>query len=135
MRHYSITTYGCAEYLCRIGLIPGELTLERIAPPAPLIRPPVPVLTIQERVASHFHIPLQEMRSSRRDREIVRPRQVAMYLSKRLTRQSLPAIGRMFGGRDHTTVIHAVRQIEKLRATDPDINAAVTALQISLEAA
>lgn len=126
MKHYSITTYGCAEYLCRVGLIPGKLTFERVC---------IPVATIQKLVAGHFNIPLKEMTSKRRAREVVRPRQVAMYLSKQLTRQSLPEIGRRFGGRDHTTVLHAVRQIEKLRAIDGDINAAVTALQISLEAA
>lgn len=123
---YTITTYGCREYLCRVGLIPGKLSFERIC---------IPVATIQALVSDHFKIPLAEMQSKRRAREVVRPRQVAMYLSKQLTRQSMPEIGRRFGGRDHTTVLHAVRQIEKLRAIDDDLNAAVTALQISLEAA
>jgi chromosomal replication initiator protein len=58
------------------------------------------------------------MHSPRRARAVARPRQVAMYLSKQLTSRSLPEIGRMFGGRDHTTVMHAVRKIEELRASD-----------------
>jgi chromosomal replication initiator protein len=56
-----------------------------------------------------------------------------MYLSKQLTPKSLPDIGRRFGGRDHTTVIHAVKQIEKLRASDPDIDAAIRLLTRQLE--
>jgi chromosomal replication initiator protein len=71
---------------------------------------------IQTQVAEHYRIRKAEMVSARRAREVARPRQVAMYLSKQLTPKSLPDIGRRFGGRDHTTVIHAVRQIEKLRA-------------------
>ena len=70
---------------------------------------------IQTQVAEHYRIRKAEMTSARRAREVARPRQVAMYLSKQLTPKSLPDIGRRFGGRDHTTVIHAVRQIEKLR--------------------
>ncbi len=74
---------------------------------------------IQTQVAEHYRIRKAEMTSARRAREVARPRQVAMYLSKQLTPKSLPDIGRRFGGRDHTTVIHAVRQIEKLRAATP----------------
>ncbi len=73
---------------------------------------------IQRRVAEHFNIRLGEMTSDRRARAVARPRQVAMYLAKQLTTRSLPEIGRKFGGRDHTTVIHAVRKIEELKATD-----------------
>ena len=74
---------------------------------------------IQRRVAEHFNIRQAEMTSSRRARIVARPRQVAMYLSKQLTSRSLPEIGRKFGGRDHTTVMHAVRRIEELRDSDP----------------
>jgi chromosomal replication initiator protein len=88
---------------------------------------------IQTRVADHYCIRKAEMVSARRAREVARPRQVAMYLSKQLTPKSLPDIGRRFGGRDHTTVIHAVRQIEKLRASDPDIDAAIRLLTRQLE--
>ena len=73
---------------------------------------------IQKRVAEHFKIRLSDMSSARRSRAVARPRQVAMYLSKQLTSRSLPEIGRAFGGRDHTTVIHAVRKIEELVKAD-----------------
>ncbi len=73
---------------------------------------------IQKRVAEHYNIRLADMHSARRARAVARPRQVAMYLCKQLTPRSLPEIGRKFGGRDHTTVIHAVRKIEELRAND-----------------
>ena len=73
---------------------------------------------IQKRVAEHFTIKMAEMTSSRRARVVARPRQVAMYLAKQLTSRSLPEIGRKFGGRDHTTVMHAVRKIEELIASD-----------------
>ena len=73
---------------------------------------------IQRRVAEHFNIKLAEMTSSRRARVVARPRQVAMYLAKQLTSRSLPEIGRKFGGRDHTTVIHAVKKIEELIEND-----------------
>jgi chromosomal replication initiator protein len=73
---------------------------------------------IQKRVAEHFKIRLSDMSSARRARAVARPRQVAMYLSKQLTSRSLPEIGRAFGGRDHTTVMHAVRKVEELVKTD-----------------
>ena len=73
---------------------------------------------IQKRVAEHFNIRLADMHSARRARNVARPRQVAMYLCKQLTPRSLPEIGRKFGGRDHTTVLHAVRKVEELLAAD-----------------
>ena len=73
---------------------------------------------IQRKVAEHFNIRLSDMHSARRARQVARPRQVAMYLSKQLTARSLPEIGRKFGGRDHTTVMHAVRKIEELSNGD-----------------
>jgi len=73
---------------------------------------------IQKRVAEHYNIRLADMHSARRARAVARPRQVAMYLSKQLTSRSLPEIGRKFGGRDHTTVIHAVKKIEELIESD-----------------
>ncbi len=88
---------------------------------------------IQKRVADHFKIRATEMVSARRARVVARPRQIAMYLSKQLTPRSLPEIGRRFGGRDHTTVIHAVKQIEKLRAVDSEIDADVRLLMRALE--
>jgi chromosomal replication initiator protein len=88
---------------------------------------------IQKRVSDHFKIRQAEMVSARRARAVARPRQIAMYLAKQLTPRSLPEIGRRFGGRDHTTVIHAVKQIEKLRAADNEIDADVRALLRALE--
>jgi chromosomal replication initiator protein len=73
---------------------------------------------IQKRVAEHYNIRSADMHSARRAREIARPRQVAMYLCKMLTPRSLPEIGKKFGGRDHTTVIHAIRRIEELSVGD-----------------
>jgi len=88
---------------------------------------------IQTRVSEHYRIRKAEMTSARRAREVARPRQVAMYLSKQLTPRSLPEIGRRFGGRDHTTVIHAVKQIEKLRAQDPELDSDIRLLTRQLE--
>jgi len=78
----------------------------------------VTVDEIQRRVADYFNIRLSDLLSARRARAVARPRQVAMYLAKQLTSKSLPEIGRQFGGRDHTTVMHAVKRIEELRQTD-----------------
>ena len=76
---------------------------------------------IQKRVSAHYGVRVAEMFSARRARNIARPRQVAMYLAKMLTSLSYPEIGRQFGGRDHTTVMHAVRSIEGLIASDTGI--------------
>jgi chromosomal replication initiator protein len=73
---------------------------------------------IQKKVAEHFNIKLAEMHSAKRLRTLARPRQIAMYLCKVMTQASLPEIGRKFGGRDHTTVMHGVKTIEKLIAED-----------------
>ena len=88
---------------------------------------------IQRRVAEHYNIKLSEMSSERRARAVARPRQVAMFLSKQLTSRSLPEIGRKFGGRDHTTVMHAVRKIEELRLSDAAIAEDVELLKRTLE--
>lgn len=88
---------------------------------------------IQRRVAEHYNIKLSEMSSERRARAVARPRQVAMFLSKQLTQRSLPEIGRKFGGRDHTTVMHAVRKIEQLRDSDPGIAEDLELLKRNLE--
>lgn len=76
---------------------------------------------IQRKVAEHYNLRLTDMHSARRARNVARPRQVAMYLAKQLTARSLPEIGRKFGGRDHTTVMHAVRKVDELIAEDPQI--------------
>ncbi len=88
---------------------------------------------VQRRVAEYFGIRISDMLSPRRARPVARPRQIAMYLSKHLTTRSLPEIGRKFGGRDHTTVIHAVKKIEQLRGEDPTIDEDVDFLLRKLE--
>ena len=88
---------------------------------------------IQKRVAEHYNIKLSEMHSARRSRAIARPRQVAMYLAKQLTTRSLPEIGRKFGGRDHTTVMHAVKKIDELRSSDSGFAEDVELLRRMLE--
>ncbi len=81
----------------------------------------VTVEDIQKQVAVHYNIKLADMHSARRSRAIARPRQMAMYLAKKLTTRSLPEIGRKFGGKDHTTVMHAVRRIEELMISDQEL--------------
>ena len=81
----------------------------------------VTIEEIQKKVAEHFNTRLSDMSSPRRARAVARPRQVAMYLAKQLTSRSLPEIGRKFGGRDHTTVMHAVSRIESLINSDSAI--------------
>ena len=87
---------------------------------------------IQRAVCEHYELSLTDMSSKRRARAVARPRQVAMYLSKKLTKRSLPDIGRRFGGRDHTTVMHAVKRIDELRAGDSELDAQVKALETQL---
>jgi chromosomal replication initiator protein len=94
-------------------------------------------VTIEEiirKVADHYNLRMTDLVSARRARVIARPRQVAMFLSKMLTSKSLPEIGRRFGGRDHTTVIHAVKKIEELRQIDNQIAEEVEILRRMLEA-
>ncbi|MCD2316594.1 chromosomal replication initiator protein DnaA [Sphingomonas sp. IC-11] len=88
---------------------------------------------IQKLVSTHFDLKPMDLISARRARAVARPRQIAMYLSKRLTTRSLPEIGRKFGGRDHSTVIHAVRRIEELRDSDREVDGAVRTLMRELE--
>ena len=77
---------------------------------------------IQKKVVEHYNIKLSDMHSPRRSRSVARPRQVAMYLAKSITTRSLPEIGRKFGGRDHTTVIHAIKTIEEIMVNDPNLS-------------
>lgn len=81
----------------------------------------VSIEDIQKQVAAHYNIKVSDMHSARRSRTVARPRQVAMYLSKKFTSKSLPEIGRKFGGKDHTTVMHAVKRIEELMVSDGDV--------------
>jgi chromosomal replication initiator protein len=88
---------------------------------------------IQRAVSTHFEVKQIDLISERRAVAIARPRQIAMYLAKRLTTRSLPEIGRKFGNRDHSTVIHAVKRIEDLRGKDSEIDGAVRTLMRTLE--
>ena len=84
---------------------------------------------IQKKVTEYYNLRIADMHSVRRTKAIARPRQIAMYLSKKLTTRSYPEIGKSFGGRDHTTVMHAVKTIEKLLKTDPAIQEDVPLLE------
>lgn len=92
-------------------------------------KPLLMVAHIQAMVAAYYQIPVREMYSARRNREVARPRQVAMYLAAESTPKSLPDIGRRFGGRDHTTVIHAIKVIQRLMLTDKEMEADIIALR------
>ncbi len=93
----------------------------------------VTIEEIQKRVAEHYNVKLAEMFSHRRARVVARPRQVAMYLAKQLTLRSLPEIGRKFGGRDHTTVMHAVRRIEQLKEANAELSEDIELIRRMLE--
>ncbi len=94
----------------------------------------ITVEEIQRKVADHYSIRLSDLIGPKRVRTFARPRQVAMYLAKKLTSRSLPEIGRRFGGRDHTTVMHGVRRIEELRQKDSQIADDLELLRRLLEA-
>ncbi|MEL6125202.1 MAG: chromosomal replication initiator protein DnaA [Pseudomonadota bacterium] len=89
---------------------------------------------IMRKVVDHYNLRLSDLLSPRRSRSIARPRQVAMFLAKTLTSKSLPEIGRKFGGRDHSTVVHAVKKIEELKLTDSQVAEDVELLRRMLEA-
>jgi len=93
----------------------------------------VKIEDIQKLVASHYSVTRADILSSRRTATVVKPRQIAMYLAKTLTLRSLPEIGRRFGGRDHTTVLHAVRKIEGLSHADRSLNEELELLKRMLQ--
>ncbi|MEK6619156.1 MAG: chromosomal replication initiator protein DnaA, partial [Nitrospirota bacterium] len=84
---------------------------------------------IEEAVATRFHVRIAEMKSRRRSKTLVHPRQIAMYLCRELTDASFPEIGRHFGGKDHTTIIHACKKIAKAKGTDGALNSALESLK------
>ena len=94
----------------------------------------ITVEEIQRKVSEHYNIRLSDMIGPKRLRSFARPRQIAMYLCKKLTSRSLPEIGRRFGGRDHTTVMHGVKRIEELMAQDSQIADDLEMLRRALEA-
>ncbi len=129
---YSVTSHGRdLDGAVNRLVAANQLTNEAITVPlaektlADLIRkrdtPRVRIDDILKIVSRHFKIPRTDILSSRRSRDVVRPRQIAMYLAKSLTSRSLPEIGRRFGGRDHTTVLHSVRKVEQLMRDDGDL--------------
>ena len=109
----------------------AERELRDLVRPVELKR--VRIEEIQRIVARHYNVSRSDLLSSRRTANVVRPRQIAMYLAKTLTLRSLPEIGRRFGGRDHTTVLHAVRKIESLIGTDNSLAAEIEVLKSQLQ--
>ena len=87
---------------------------------------------IQKKVAEHFDIRLADMTSKRRPENIAFPRQIAMYLCKNLTHASLPEIGRSFGGKHHSTVIHSIKKVQQMRRTDTDFNSLMSSFLESI---
>lgn len=120
------------------SLVGREITLDMAQEClADLLRASDRKVTIEEimrKVADHYNLRLSDMTSARRARAVARPRQVAMFLAKTLTSKSLPEIGRKFGGRDHTTVMHAVKRVRSLTDTDSQMAEDVELLRRMLEA-
>ncbi|MDG1801451.1 MAG: helix-turn-helix domain-containing protein, partial [Paracoccaceae bacterium] len=94
----------------------------------------ITVEEIQRKVSEHYNIRLSDMIGPKRVRTYARPRQIAMWLCKQMTSRSLPEIGRRFGGRDHTTVMHGVKRVEELKTIDSQISDDLEMLRRALEA-
>ncbi len=122
--------------LARTALISQPVTVERCREIlGDIMRDPsrkVSIAQIQQAVAAHFELTIEQLLSRRRTRNIVRPRQIAMYLSKHMTTCSLPMIGGRFAGRDHATVIHADKTVAQLISNDPELAADVKAIRRKL---
>ena len=110
-----------------------DLTKEALKDLLAVQKRQVSVENIQKAVADFYRIKVSDMYSKRRPANISRPRQIAMYLAKELTQKSLPEIGELFGGRDHTTVLHAVRKITQERIKNPDLNSELHVLEQTLK--
>ncbi len=110
-----------------------ELTVDCLSDVLRASERKITVEEIQRRVSEHYNIRLSELIGPKRVRNFARPRQVAMYLCKQLTSRSLPEIGRRFGGRDHTTVMHGVKRIEELKIQDGQIAEDIERLRRALE--
>ena len=111
----------------RLSSFAGEKALKDILAAGNRV---ISIETIQKTVPDHYKIKLADMHSKKRSRDIARPRQIAMALAKELTQLSLPNIGDAFGGRDHTTVLHACKTIAEMRTTDTVIERDYNALQM-----
>ena len=94
--------------------------------------PAATVDSIQKLVSNYYNLPVSKLKSKNNARQISYPRQVAMYLCKQLTRCSLPEIGRRFGGKHHSTVIHAVQKIERKRVEERDFDKLIDGFMQSL---
>ncbi len=117
--------------------VPINLELARTAlgDTAQIIKPEITITTIIDSVIEYYGVKLTDLQSKRRQKSIAHPRQVCMYLARRHTRYSLEEIGGYFGGRDHTTVMHAVRTIEKRRSDDDNLDKVLEALELRLQPA
>jgi chromosomal replication initiator protein len=132
------TLEGALNRLCAIASISGralsiEMAQRELQEILRASDRKVSVEEIQRKVAEHFNIRMTDMYSARRSRSVARPRQVAMYLCKQLTGKSLPDIGHIFGGRDHTTVMHAIKRVTQLREIDSAFDEDIERLRRSLE--
>ena len=123
----TVTMRTCAEHLAHKGVLNTGITCLWPLNPRRLF-----IAEIQQAVADHFQLPMREMTSQRKSRDIVRPRQIAMFLCKLHTNRSYPYIGDRFGNRDHTTVMHAIKQIEKFRSCDPEMALAIQTIETRL---
>ncbi len=130
---------GAVNRLVAANQLTGELITVPLAEKtlADLIRARdakrVRIEDILRTVSRHYKVPRNELLSARRSRDVVRPRQIAMYLAKALTQRSLPEIGRRFGGRDHTTVLHSVRKVEQMIKDDLELGQEIELLKRMLE--
>ncbi len=130
---------GAVNRLVAANQLTGELITVPLAEKtlADLIRSRdakrVRIEDILKAVSRHYKVPRNELLSARRSRDVVRPRQIAMYLAKALTARSLPEIGRRFGGRDHTTVLHSVRKVEQMIKDDIELGQEIELLKRMLE--
>ena len=113
--------------------ISRELAEEQLSDILSACRRRITIDEIQRTVCEYYRLDRNEMSSKRRARAVARPRQVAMYLAKVMTPRSYPEIGRKFGGRDHSTVIHAVKLVEHLRGEDSEMDNDVRMLLRQLE--
>ena len=116
-----MSSFASAIAICRGRAITLEFAREALKDLLTLQARMVTVENIQKTVADYYKLRIADLLSKRRSRSVARPRQVAMALAKELTTHSLPEIGDAFGGRDHTTVMHACKRIKELRETEPRI--------------
>jgi chromosomal replication initiator protein len=107
----------------------AEETLRNLIASAPAS---LTIEAIQREVASYFDVKLHDLKGPKRHRAVAHPRMIAMYLARRLTAMSFPEIGSRFGGKDHSTVISAVRKIERLVGSDPGLRSVVGTLESHL---